>query len=118
MEKLLEELQGEKNRLSQLRSEILAEIQDINDQIKEYEETGLTHLREVEDPSWAIRIRDARKHKLRTLREYEIELDNIKFEMKKITRAVDTNLAAVFFKVAEQRLPEDLFAQLLAECQG
>lgn len=96
---------------------LLEEIQDINDQLKEYEESGTVNLSEVTDPTWTIRVRDARKHKLRELRELELEFDNIKFQQKQLLRAVDTNLAAAFFKVAQHRLPTDLFAQLLKECQ-
>lgn len=115
--KLLRDLQSEKKALLDKKNLVLEEIQDINDQLKEYEDTGCVHLSPVDDPSWVIRTRDARKHKLRNLRELEIELDDIKFNQKELTRSHDVTLATAFYKAAKISLPEDVFNRILENCQ-
>jgi hypothetical protein len=115
MNEILDHIQSERLELLKEQSVMLSELRDINDQITEYEESGTVHLSPVKDPSWIIRVRDARNHHLRKLRDISIELDRLKFRQKQLTRAVDTSLAAVFFKVAKDQLPEDLFNRLL-EC--
>ncbi|WLT38951.1 hypothetical protein NON20_04280 [Synechocystis sp. B12] len=113
----MEDLQRQKIELLKRRADLLSEIQDINDQFREYEERGTVNHLEVSD-NWFIRSRDARKHRVRELNQCEIELNDINFRQKQLTRAVDTNLSAVFFKVAEQLLPEEVFNKILAEAQS
>jgi hypothetical protein len=117
MENLIKDLHAQKIDTLKRRTELLSEIQDINDQLLEYETRGTVNHLQV-GPNWFIRSRDAKKHRVRQLNECEIQLNEIKFKEKQLTRAVDTNLSAVFFKVAEQLLPEEVFNKILAEAQS
>lgn len=112
----LSELQTKKRELVELHAQLTEDIMAIKSQLKEYEEHGTVRGRPIDDPNWAIRARDARKHNVAHFNHVQAELGIVK---KQIANwHLKKSVPHAFYQAAGELLPREVFAKILQQAQA
>lgn len=98
-----QQLHDRQKELRATQSSLQSEIQKINAQLGSRPLTAA-------NKQWTYRARDAKRHKLMELDKVQIELADIRRQL----RTQHQTIAEAFYRVAIEELPEEVFGKIMS----